>query len=144
MRFSFFVAASVVVLASTSALAIETKDPAVMSREIFALYGKDGRGLDLGGSAGRRVLAPGLLALVKVDEKAAKGEVGALGADPFCNCQNYDITAVKVTPKLLGPDKAEVSVAFRNFGEPQTTRLSLVKTPGDGGSPTSTRRTCRA
>jgi hypothetical protein len=124
------VAGSVVMLTSIPALAIETKDSAIMSREIFALYGKDGRGLDLGGSAGRQVLTPGLFALVKAEEKAAKGEVGALGADPFCSCQDYEVTAVKATAKLLGPDRAEVTVAFRNFGTPQTTRLSLVKTAG--------------
>lgn len=116
------------ILASLPASAIETADPVTMSREIFALYGKEGSGFALTGPKAGLVLAPGLLALLLADEKAAGGEVGSLGADPLCSCQDYDITAVKPTAQLLGPDKAEVSVAFRNFGKPAATRLSLVST----------------
>ena len=122
--------AAVVTLAAcaTPALAIDTDDPAIMARQIFALYGKDGRGFDLSGADASKVVAPGLLALIRADEKAAKGEVGALGADPFCSCQDYEITSVQVASKLAGPDKADVSVAHRNFGKRQTTRLSMART----------------
>ena len=113
---------------ATPALAIDIYDPAIMARQIFALYGKDGRGFDLSGRDAPKVIAPGLLELIRADEKAAKGEVGALGGDPFCSCQDYDITAVQVASKSAGPDKADVSVAHRNFGKPQTVILTLVAT----------------
>lgn len=113
---------------TSAALAIDTADPAVMARQIFALYGKDGRGFDLSGPDAPKVIAPGLRDLIKADEAAAKGEVGALDGDPFCSCQDFEITAVRVTAKVTGPDKADVSVAHRNFGKPRTTRLSMVRT----------------
>ncbi len=116
------------ILLSAPTSAIETTDPTRMTGDIFALYGKKGRGFDVNAPDARQVLAPGLLALVDADRKAAGGEVGALDFDPFCGCQDFDVTAVRVTPEQLGPGKAEISVAFRNFGKPGKTRLSLVKT----------------
>ena len=79
---------------------------------------------------GRQALTPELFALVKADQDAAKGEVGALDFDPFCSCQDDEITAVTVEAKPQGPDKAEVTVSFRNFRKPHTTRLSMIKTAG--------------
>lgn len=35
---------------------------------------------------------------------------------------------MQVTSKPAGPDKADVSVAHRNFGKPQTIRLSMART----------------
>jgi hypothetical protein len=110
------------------ALAIDTADPAVMARQIFALYGKDKPGFDLRGPDAPKVIAPSLLALIRADDAAAKGEVGALGFDPFCACQDYDITAARPTVKATGLDKVEVTIPHRNFGEARTIRLSMVRT----------------
>lgn len=120
----------VLLLSCWPSFAIETADPVSMSREIFALYGKDGSGFDLNGSEAARVLAPELLALLRGDRKAGAGEVGTLDFDPFCGCQDFDITSVKAARTRSEGQKAQVSVAFRNFGKAETTLVSLVRTEG--------------
>jgi hypothetical protein len=112
---------------SSAVLAIDTNDPAVTAQQLFALYGKDKPGFDLRGPDAAKVIAPGLLGLIRADQVAAKGEAGALDFDPFCACQDYDITAVRITTKRAGPDRAEVGIAHRNFGEPRTIRFSMVR-----------------
>lgn len=54
-------------MSTTAALAIDTADPTVMARQIFALYGKEGRGFDLSGRDAPKVIAPGLLELIRAD-----------------------------------------------------------------------------
>jgi len=88
------------------------------------------RGIDY---ADKRVLLryfePSLVALITADQAAAKkkDEVPALDGDPFVDAQEWEITRLAVATRMDGPDKATATVAFRNFNEPKTLTVQLVR-----------------
>lgn len=43
------------------------------------------------------LFSPELLALIREDSKQAQGEVGYLDGDPLCDCQDFDITDVRIS-----------------------------------------------
>ena len=96
---------------------------------IYATYkGKDAKGIDLNKpGATARYFSPSLARLIDADVKAAKGEVGQLGADPFIDAQDFEIAAFAIEVKELAPGKALGTVKFKNFTEDQTVTLDLVK-----------------
>jgi hypothetical protein len=96
---------------------------------IYATYqGKDAKGIDLNTrGATARYFTPSLARLIDADFRAARGEVGQLGADPFIDAQDYEITAVTIDVKETGRDKAVGTVRLKNFNESQTITLDLVK-----------------
>jgi hypothetical protein len=96
---------------------------------IYATYkGKDAKGIDLNKrGATARYFSPSLARLIDADVKAAKGEVGRLGADPFIDAQDFEIAAFAIEVKELAPGKALGTVKFKNFTETQTISLELVK-----------------
>jgi len=96
---------------------------------LYARYGINGKGVDITGKGKSAIFAAPLLRLILKDQEQAQGEVGALGFDPICGCQDFDIRAVKVELRNADAKRASAVVAFRNFGKPQTMRLDLVKTP---------------
>lgn len=65
------------------------------------------------------------------DAVDAKGEVGALGADPLFNAQDTDIKNFKIGAGEIKGDKAEVPVTFDNFGKKQKFNYALVKENGN-------------
>jgi hypothetical protein len=96
---------------------------------IYATYkGKDAKGIRLNTrGATARYFSPSLARLIDADAKAAKGEVGQLGADPFIDAQDFEIAAFAIDVKETAPGKAIGSVKFKNFTEDQTVTLELVK-----------------
>jgi hypothetical protein len=96
---------------------------------IYATYkGKDAKGIDLNKrGATARYFSPSLARLIDADVKAAKGEVGRLGADPFIDAQDFEIAAFAIEVKELAPGKALGTVKFKNFTEDETVTLELVK-----------------
>jgi hypothetical protein len=76
----------------------------------YQQYGKDGKGVPLTG----RYFHSTLLALVNADQKAAGPEnVGALDADPLCDCQDWEgIWELKIDAQLEGPERAVATVSF--------------------------------
>ena len=71
-------------------------------------------------------------ALWDANAEAAGGEVGYLGADPICACQDWgdlSITSVDVTP--TGDARADAAVVFSNFGETTRQTLKLVNEGGE-------------
>lgn len=125
------VAAVIIALAlHPAAAAIDNTDPLRLARAIYALYGKGQNGFDLQGPDARAVIAPSLLALIAADAAQANGEVGALDFDPFCGCQDFTITDIRPAVVSAGTDRVIIAVAFRNFGKPHTTKLTLQNMPG--------------
>jgi hypothetical protein len=53
--------------------------------------------------------------------------VPRLGADPFIDAQDFEISAVAITVRQQGPDKAVGTVKFRNIVQNITLTLELVK-----------------
>ena len=96
---------------------------------IYATYkGKDAKGIRLNTrGATARYFSPSLARLIDADAKAAKGEVGQLGADPFIDAQDFEIAAFAIDVKEAAPGKAVGTVKFKNFTEDQTVTLELVK-----------------
>lgn len=100
---------------------------------IYAAYkGKNAEGIRLDGPrATARYFTPALARMIDTDARAARGEVGQLGADPFIDAQDYEIKAVTIDVKETGPNKAVGTVKFRNFNEDQTITLDLIKLKQD-------------
>src|SRR5258707_1640225 len=67
--------------------------------------------------------------LIWKDAKEAKGEVGAIEADPLYNAQDTKITGFTIHNAEITADKAEVLVTFLNFGKKSNIGFSLVQTP---------------
>src|SRR5687767_6449422 len=77
-----------------------------------------------------RVFAPRLLAAIREDERLAQGEVGYLGGDPVCQCQDatgLQATITGVTPRGSASATVSVSISLHGY-PPRPARLSLVRT----------------
>lgn len=97
---------------------------------LYTAYSK-APGPDYVGTQASEAWSPALLDLMRREAASTpEGDVGALDGDPICNCQDYEITAVSVTVKAGGANKARADVVFRNFDQPQAVSLDLVMTGG--------------
>ena len=76
------------------------------------------------------VYDPVLQKLIADDATALDGDVGVLDGDPICDCQDYDIRAVKLTVHMRGPGRADATAAFKNLGRAVTVRFDLVAVDG--------------
>jgi hypothetical protein len=78
------------------------------------------------------VFDPGMIALIKEDEKLANGEVGFIDADPLCQCQDdggIKVTITSVTMKAANAATAVVDLHFPQ-GKPNPLTLHLVVVNG--------------
>ena len=72
-----------------------------------------------------------LLKLYLRDEREAKGEVGRLEVDPLYYAQDFEIANFTIAgPETVGGE-TQVTVSFKNFGEPERLVYVLTHT-GDG------------
>jgi hypothetical protein len=119
---------ALVALDAGGAHAVEESAQDFLAR-IYATYkGKDAKGINLNArGATARYFSPSLARLIDADKKAAKGEVGQLGADPFIDAQDFEIAAFAIDVQETAPGKAVGTVKFKNFTEDQTITLDLVK-----------------
>ena len=112
-------------------LAAEDATPAKFLATIYHHYeGKNAKGVDVyGKGALSRYFEPSLVALIAADEAAAakRGDVPELDGDPFIDAQDWEITALKIATKMEGADKATATVSFRNFNEPHSVTVQLIK-----------------
>jgi Protein of unknown function (DUF3828) len=77
------------------------------------------------GEAADRFFTPGLLDLIRKDANQANGEVGRLNYDPICDCQDYEISNVRIKVKESEKNKAEADVHFTNSGTEVKVGFSL-------------------
>jgi hypothetical protein len=100
-------------------------------KTIYAAYkGKDAKGIPLNArGAPARYFTPALARLIDADAKAAakRGDVPALGGDPFVDAQDFEINAFAIVVKDTAANKAVGSVKFKNFDQDVTIALDLVK-----------------
>ena len=108
------------------------QDIAAASRFVEGLYaGYHGDGADYLGRQAGQVFSPRLRALLKRDRQLTPaGDVGALDGDPICDCQDFEISQVRVEAAPAGKDRARATARFVNLGKPATVRFDLVATPG--------------
>ena len=109
-------------------------DDATPDKFLVAIYhqyeGKDAKGVDIDGKGAlARYFEPSLVALIAADEAAAakRGDVPELDGDPFIDAQDWEITGLKIATVMDGTDKATATVSFRNFDEPQSVTVKLIK-----------------
>ena len=60
----------------------------------------------------------------------AVGKDGALDADPFCGCQDFDKVSSKVRSVKLDGDHARVALTVINFGQQSKNELGFVREGG--------------
>ena len=128
-RRSFIIALAAAAMAGPGVAAEQTAQEFLAA--IYANYkGKDSKGASLGSTAAvNRYFTPALARLIDADSKAAakRGEVGALGGDPFIDAQDWDIDALTIDVKETAPGKATGTVRFKNLGKDVTIAHDLVK-----------------
>jgi hypothetical protein len=78
------------------------------------------------GKAADTIFAPQLLGLIRKDEQQANGEVGLLDGDPICDCQDYQISDVRIEIKELKTSELEADVHFKNFQQEKTLNFTMV------------------
>lgn len=54
-------------------------------------------------------------------------ELPIIDFDPFINAQDYELSDLVISDPAVTGDTATVGVSFRNFGEPQDIRFTLVR-----------------
>jgi len=84
------------------------------------------------GSLAPALFDPQLARLIREDQRLAKGEVGALEADPFCDCQDDSgMTFTVSSAEASNAGAATVKVLRRGPDQekPETLTLDLVQTP---------------
>ena len=59
--------------------------------------------------------------------QAASAEEAGLGADPFCQCQDFENLTYSIAALEPAPDGAVARVAVRNLGESYVVPLGLVR-----------------
>ena len=57
----------------------------------------------------------------------AVGKDGAMDADPFCGCQDFDKVSSKIRSVKLDGDHARVALTVINFGQPSKNELGFVR-----------------
>lgn len=115
------------ILLAAAAAQPQAESPKAFMERIYASY----RNSDYSPfTRPERVFAPRLLAAINEDSRLNQGEVGYLGGDPICQCQ--DATGLKTTikrVKLQSGGKATVSVSIGLEGyKPRPATFSLVRT----------------
>jgi hypothetical protein len=107
--------------------------PLTFLATIYQHYqGKDAKGIDIfGKTALQRYFEPSLVALMAADEQTAakRGDVPELDGDPFIDAQDWEITQLKIATQMDGTDKASAKVSFKNFDEPHSVTVRLVRLP---------------
>lgn len=122
-------------LSTHAGSSVAADDPQAFVAAIYDRYANGGNGMLLDSARTIRALfEPRLAELIIADgeEAAALGDMPKLGADPFIDAQDWDITDLTVAVEAVTPDRAEGHVDFVNFGAPMRVDLQLVRGE-DGG-----------
>lgn len=77
---------------------------------VYGHYGRNGKGIELTS----RYVDSSLLKLIEADARAAGPDyVGAIDADPLCDCQDWDgIWDLRIDVELKAPQRAVARVSF--------------------------------
>jgi hypothetical protein len=93
---------------------------------LYANYRVDGEGVPNQTVKETDIYDPSLLVLMHANQQAAgDGEVGYIDGDPLCDCQDFDIRAVKLDFKAVGKNQLVATVVFHNLDRDTKLRLAL-------------------
>jgi hypothetical protein len=75
------------------------------------------------------VFAPSTVKLLAENTRLLRGEEGAIGADIFCACQDYDssLRLASVSLKPLSAQRINAAVVIKNYGQ-KTLNIQFEKT----------------
>ncbi len=127
-------AAGVSGTAAPPAAAAESTAKAFVAKIYDAYKGKNSKGVPIETEAAiKSYFEPSLAALIIKDEKAAARRNGTptLEFDPFVDGQEWELSDVSIAVSETPPNKAVVTVSFKNFGLPTRIVLNLVRTKSD-------------
>jgi hypothetical protein len=97
---------------------------------LYVNYRADGEGVPNQTVKEADVYEPSLLALMHANQQAAgDGEVGYLDGDPLCDCQDFDIRAMKLVITPDGKNQLVATVSFHNIDRDTAVHLKLRFTP---------------
>ncbi|MDQ6684024.1 MAG: YbjP/YqhG family protein [Pseudomonadota bacterium] len=116
-------------LVSLPAAAQSAEDARIFVGGLYAAY-QSKIDPDYVGKQAGKVFAPRLLALLRNDQKAAQGEVGAIDGDPICDCQDHRISAVEIAIEPVQSGRTRAVVRFRNSGQRKRLVLDLQSVAG--------------
>ena len=128
----FLVCALLCLFSATPAMA----EPSAASAEqflrgLYAQYKPHGKPVAFVYPDAKGIADPALMALLKHDRDASKGEVGAMDSDPVCNCQDWTaIKVVSVHVTMPAKDAAAAEIVFSDNGEVEKIHFALVWTSG--------------
>ena len=108
----------------------EAASPAALVKELYARGTKGKSPFDRPGDKAllERFFARPLADAIRKDARDAKGELGAMDADPLYDAQDFNIKNFTVAPPVVSGDTAKVVVSFENFGEKTTVTYLLTRT----------------
>jgi hypothetical protein len=109
---------------------LASDDPQAFVTAIYERYAGGGGGVPLDSPETVRALFEPRLAALIIEDSAQAAELGdmsKLGADPFIDAQDWDISDIQVAVEAVTPDRAEGTVRFLNFGEPTQIDMQLVR-----------------
>lgn len=106
---------------------VKADDPALLVADLYKqhdakkspFFQKDRARID-------KYFTKGLADLILRDATKPVDEIGALGADPLYDGQDFEIKKFAVGKAVVEGEKATVPVTFENFGESKKVTLSLV------------------
>lgn len=97
--------------------------------EVFGAYSSDGVPGHLSDPA--PVFAPdlaGRIATLNAEATATGSVPDGLGADPICDCQDWEELSYDITALTIDANRAEVELDLTNFGETVQRSITLAKT----------------
>ena len=119
---------------SQPTLAVE--NPSVFLQRIYDTYRNDDLSTPhLGGHGPQRIASQAFIAVLDEDQALTlPGDMGFLGADPICQCQDYqNLVVTKIAVLANDNQKAHATVTFRAFSDDSstiTTGFNLVAENG--------------
>ncbi len=117
-------------LLSPAAGGDEAAGPAALVRDLYArgTKGKSPFAQPEDKALLERFFARPLADAIRKDARDAKGELGAMDADPLYDAQDFDIKNFTVGAPVIEADTAKVVVSFENFGKKQAITYLLTRT----------------
>lgn len=118
---------------AASTPAVDTASAERFLRQLYASYSPDGPGVPNQSLKQEDVYDASLIALMKADQDAADGELGYLGGDPLCDCQDWgDIKVKSLEFSPVDDERIKARVVLKDAltGEDRDLGLLLHRTAG--------------
>lgn len=95
---------------------------------VYARYADATTGPETLGRDAPQLFSRRLVALIREDQRLARGEVGLLDHDPICSCQDWrDLAVHRIEVTVSSATRAAAVVEFTNAGQRVQTRFTLSR-----------------